>query len=195
VIFFIILILIIIFSKEIKKTFIQVDEFEVFLEDVKKYMAYRYPAVNIDWDLISKGTTETDLASRQSVVVSKIIEQYTEEEIDFNDADRSVSTNNLWGNYVINSTVKKGKLPSDWARRKQAVYKRDEGKCQKCGCDLKENGSYLLHITPPSQGGQHNLENLVILCLDCFRVSDKENPLKSINGLRISEDLMRKVKI
>jgi 5-methylcytosine-specific restriction endonuclease McrA len=195
VIFFIILALIVIFSKTIKATFSQVDEFELFLEDVKKYLAYHYPAVKIDWNLISKGTTETDLASRQSVVVSKIIEQYTDDKTDFSAKDRSVSTNDLWSNYVINCTVKKGSLPKDWARRKQVVYKRDGGKCQKCACNLKYDQAYLLHITPPKEGGQHNLENLVILCLDCFRVSDKENPLKSINGLKISEDLMRKVKI
>jgi 5-methylcytosine-specific restriction endonuclease McrA len=195
VIFIILLILIVVFRKEIKKAFLQKDEFEEFIINIKKYLAYHYPAIPFNWKILDKVDKNTELASRESLVVSDLVEQFVNYSIDFNDEDRSVSTKVLWGSYASNCAVKRGTLPNDWARRKQVVYKRDHEKCQRCGCPLKYDQAHLLHITPPFRGGQHNVENMVIVCLDCFRVSDEQHEFKSINSLKISEDLMRKVSV
>lgn len=59
-------------------------------------------------------------------------------------------------------------IPSDLRR---FVFKRDKGKCVKCGS--KEN-IHFDHIIPVSKGGSTNKENLELLCQDCnLSKSDK----------------------
>lgn len=48
-------------------------------------------------------------------------------------------------------------LPSDWARIRQAVIRRDGGRCVFCGGP----GNHVDHIDP---GGPHELWNLRLLC-------------------------------
>lgn len=48
---------------------------------------------------------------------------------------------------------------------RQYVRNRDNHTCQKCG----KPGHEVDHITPISQGGTHNLENLRVLCHQCHK--------------------------
>jgi 5-methylcytosine-specific restriction endonuclease McrA len=55
---------------------------------------------------------------------------------------------------------------------KQAVWKRDGGKCVKCGAD---KNLHFDHIIPFSKGGTSLAEkNIQLLCMECnFEKSDK----------------------
>jgi len=52
------------------------------------------------------------------------------------------------------------RLPKDWQRRRQAVIRRDGGRCRRCGAPARE----VDHIVP---GDDHTLANLQLLCRRC----------------------------
>ena len=63
---------------------------------------------------------------------------------------------------------KRHSIPSDI---RKIVFKRDNGKCVKCGSDKEIQYD---HIIPVSKGGATSVENIEILCQDCNRSkSDK----------------------
>lgn len=59
--------------------------------------------------------------------------------------------------------------PEDWEERRRKVYERDDYECQICGYrgNVGEGKLHAHHITPISDGGGHELENLVTLCRSC----------------------------
>lgn len=66
--------------------------------------------------------------------------------------------------------MQSGQYPDDWPERRRSVYQRDNYTCQSCGRSGGPNGDAELHahhVTPISQGGSHQLSNLVTLCRDC----------------------------
>jgi hypothetical protein len=52
------------------------------------------------------------------------------------------------------------RLPKDWQRRRQAVIRRDGGRCRRCGAPARE----VDHVVP---GDDHTLANLQLLCGRC----------------------------
>lgn len=62
------------------------------------------------------------------------------------------------------------KYPSDWNTRRKKVYKRDNYTCQRCGAKGGPHGNVEIHAhhrIPISQGGGHELSNLVSVCRSC----------------------------
>lgn len=57
------------------------------------------------------------------------------------------------------------KAPTEKTR--QAVLDRDNNQCQACGTN---NGLQLHHLIYRSQGGGHDKENLITLCLRCHKM-------------------------
>lgn len=57
--------------------------------------------------------------------------------------------------------------PGDWHLRREIVYKRDQGKCKRCGVSLNLDEYYAYHLIPRTHGGTHTLDNLVTLCESC----------------------------
>ncbi|WP_435177948.1 HNH endonuclease [Halorussus sp. AFM4] len=60
--------------------------------------------------------------------------------------------------------------PSDWDKRRKAVYRRDSYQCQHCGAQGGPRGNTELHahhVVPKSRGGSHNPNNLTTLCQQC----------------------------
>lgn len=60
--------------------------------------------------------------------------------------------------------------PADWDERRKKVYQRDGYECQSCGAQGGQAGDTELHAhheTPISEGGSHDLDNLVTLCKGC----------------------------
>jgi hypothetical protein len=62
------------------------------------------------------------------------------------------------------------RYPPDWDRRRKAVYKRDDYQCQGCGTTGGPRGNTELHChhrVPISEGGTHDVRNLVTVCKSC----------------------------
>lgn len=83
--------------------------------------------------------------------------------------------------------------PPDWERRRAIVYVRDRGICQKCrmkcgkmsgwlfsvwGMNLRTKivtGAHVHHVRHRSNGGDHGIENLQLLCESCHAREHPEN--------------------
>ena len=50
----------------------------------------------------------------------------------------------------------------DHAITRRALVARDDGRCQKSGCDRR--GTTMDHLLPRSRGGQHTWHNVVLMC-------------------------------
>lgn len=66
-----------------------------------------------------------------------------------------------------------GSYPPDWERRRKAVLKRDNYRCRECGA--KNRKLHVHHIVPISDGGSHDLRNLITLCQSCH---NSRHPVK-----------------
>jgi len=75
--------------------------------------------------------------------------------------------------------MSKSDYPSDWDQRRKNVYSRDGYECRACGISPKETHEvvelHAHHIKPISEGGGHELENLITLCKDCHMTTHSEN--------------------
>ncbi|MFO1512687.1 MAG: HNH endonuclease [Verrucomicrobiota bacterium] len=117
-------------------------------------------------------------------------------ENEFPDYDPNHNDKMEWKNQVELKFRKHAGYPPDWERRRAMVFLRDGGKCQgkehrggTCGRLLCEpdqiwNFKYdvrLLveadvdHIRPVSAGGNHDLENLQLLCVRCHDLKHPGN--------------------
>ncbi len=96
--------------------------------------------------------------------------------------------------------------PPDWKLRRFEVYERDKGKCRECGNEtgriqgLFPGASikvlvecHIHHVKPVSKGGNHALDNLVLLCEECHieKHPDKE---KEIRARRKRTEIRRKLR-
>lgn len=57
---------------------------------------------------------------------------------------------------------RRSRLPSDWAKIRERVKRRDLGLCQECGAP----GTDVDHIRP---GDDHSMSNLRLLCAACHK--------------------------
>ncbi len=73
---------------------------------------------------------------------------------------------------------KRRRLQAPQARRfsREAVFARDEGRCQYCGCGLTKREFTLDHVVPRCQGGITEWHNIVVCCTDCNRKKGKRRP-------------------
>lgn len=63
-----------------------------------------------------------------------------------------------------------GERPSDWSSRRRKALRRDNYTCQNCGRQGGPNGDAELHVhhsVPVSNGGSHQLSNLITHCKEC----------------------------
>lgn len=89
---------------------------------------------------------------------------------------------NYWNISGFNETIK------------NAVRQRDKNVCQVCGCN---SNLEVHHVIPRKKGGNHGLDNLVLLCIKCHRAietGDIEHAIRKctknamIHGGYIKED-------
>ncbi|MDB9247469.1 HNH endonuclease [Halorubrum ezzemoulense] len=87
--------------------------------------------------------------------------------------------------------------PSDWAKRRKRVYRRDNYTCQNddCGRQGGPHGDAELHahhIVPRSEGGSDALANLVTLCYRCHNeVHDHHIPRQTDSGAVSADEAAR----
>lgn len=78
------------------------------------------------------------------------------------------------------SRFNKGKYPPDWDKnrsdiddakggRREAIIEYQDYKCGRCRADIR-SGGHCHHYRPISEGGTHELQNLVALCTPCHKL-------------------------
>lgn len=72
--------------------------------------------------------------------------------------------------------------PDNWDDIRRQVYARDDHQCQECGQHGTDTELHAHHQTPISQGGTHELSNLITLCRDCH---NKKHP-HGVGGNKIT---------
>jgi 5-methylcytosine-specific restriction endonuclease McrA len=65
------------------------------------------------------------------------------------------------------------RLPKDWQWRKLYVHTKARGRCAECRSRVPKNVDPHHKITR-GEGGDHSLDNLVLLCLKCHREQHPE---------------------
>ncbi len=63
--------------------------------------------------------------------------------------------------------VEDNPLPENWTKIKREVWKRDCEACIRCEKRLFLKSATTHHLMPRDEGGGHNRENLVTLCIKC----------------------------
>ena len=148
-------------EEEIKE--LKLDKFQLFLDLVNSYLKREYPSINFDLSFYKDKKEEDNLKVQKATLIAEVIRQFA----DFHwekKTQKSVKKEILWSGYGVNSQPSK-KIPQDFLRRKELVFFREEGICNRCGniMDKIQKSSIILAQESGENGG-YNIENLILLC-------------------------------
>ena len=74
--------------------------------------------------------------------------------------------------------------PPDWEERKRFLVRENGSFCSHCE---KEEEVYLLHDIPVFEGGTHELDNLTLICAECYRGMYHEGDIFGTSTLKPSQ--------
>jgi len=182
-----------IYRKELYSFFYSKSDFEIFIQEVQKYLKSTHPKINFNFSMIQKTKQQKNPKTRQILIIEDIVTQFTNSSIEIPNYTNPVDKDWLWESYQQNSKPYKNKLPKDWSRRKDIVFKRDKNCCQRCGQKIEFDTSQIMLLKPVKEGGGYNVENLILLCNDCYRVLNSNDLSKTAKSLNIMDKLISKV--
>ena len=173
-------------EEEIKE--LKLDKFQLFLDLVNSYLKREYPSINFDLSFYKDKKEEDNLKVQKATLIAEVIRQFA----DFHwekKTQKSVKKEILWSGYGVNSQPSK-KIPQDFLRRKELVFFREEGICNRCGniMDKIQKSSIILAQESGENGG-YNIENLILLCSSCYNLTQNQDKSFSEIPLRIRDDL------
>ena len=173
-------------EEEIKE--LKLDKFQLFLDLVNSYLKREYPNINFDLSFYKDKKEEDNLKVQKATLIAEVIRQFA----DFHwekKTQKSVKKEILWSGYGVNSQPNK-KIPQDFLRRKELVFFREEGICNRCGniMDKIQKSSIILAQGSGENGG-YNIENLILLCSSCYNLIQNQDKSFSEIPLRIRDDL------
>ena len=173
-------------EEEIKE--LKLDKFQLFLDLVNSYLKREYPSINFDLSFYKDKKEEDNLKVQKATLIAEVIRQFA----DFHwekKTQKSVKKEILWSGYGVNSQPSK-KIPQDFLRRKELVFFREEGICNRCGniMDKIQKSSIILAQGSGENGG-YNIENLILLCSSCYNLTQNQDKSFSEITLRIRDDL------
>ena len=173
-------------EEEIKE--LKLDKFQLFLDLVNSYLKREYPSINFDLSFYKDKKEEDNLKVQKATLIAEVIRQFA----DFHwekKTQKSVKKEILWSGYGVNSQPSK-KIPQDFLRRKELVFFREEGICNRCGniMDKIQKSSIILAQESDENGG-YNVENLILLCSSCYNLTQNQDKSFSEIPLRIRDDL------
>ncbi|MCK5111269.1 MAG: HNH endonuclease [Arcobacteraceae bacterium] len=174
-----------IYRKKIFKAYYQEIDFDLFEKQIKEYLQTNHPKINFNYKIINSSQNELNPKTRCYTIIDNLVEQFINTDIDTNFTPRPISQNQLWDSYTFNAKPIGTKLPDDWAKRKMVVAVRDNNICQRCGIHTKPENIHLFLLKSIKDGGQFYLENLIIICKDCQKVTTK----KDLKYLNIKDEL------
>ena len=173
-------------EEEIKE--LKLDKFQLFLDLVNSYLKREYPSINFDLSFYKDKKEEDNLKVQKATLIAEVIRQFA----DFHwekKTQKSVKKEILWSGYGVNSQPNK-KIPQDFLRRKELVFFREQGTCNRCGniMDKIQKSSIILAQGSGENGG-YNIENLILLCSSCYNLTQNKDKSFSEIPLRIRDDL------
>ncbi|MBP9490378.1 MAG: HNH endonuclease [Aliarcobacter sp.] len=166
--------------------------FPLFLKDLKFYMSKHFPKINIDYSIVEKTENELNIELRETIIIENVVEQFFNFLYEKN-TQVSFPREKQWINYEEKSKSNP-KYPSDWALRKEFAWKRDNKCCNRCGTTLTLKETYTSFIKDINDDGGYNLENIIVLCVDCNKILHSTNPKSTISSLVLNDKLMTFVK-
>lgn len=181
-----------IYRQGIFKFLYKPSNFKAFISEVKKYLNTNHPHIKLDYSIVEKTLNEKNPKTRQILVIENLLTQFCEFDMSLV-TQSSIEKSLLWQTYEIDSTPIKDKLPKDWLRRKDTVWKRDNCQCKRCGIKLSMNDTHVYLLKEIKNGGTYHFENLLSTCIDCYRILNSNDLGKIVKSLNITDTLMRKV--
>ena len=175
-------------AKEEEKKELKFNKFQLFLDLVNSYLKREYPNITFDLSLYENNEEQDNLKIQKAMLIAEVIRQFA----DFHwekKTQKSVKKEILWSGYGVNSQPNK-KIPQDFLRRKELVFFRDDGICNRCGniMDKIQKSSIILAQGSGENGG-YNIENLILLCSSCYNLTQNQDKSFSEIPLRIRDDL------
>ena len=172
----------------------KIDEFEIFLEILESYMKTNHPKIKIDYSVSKHFENETNLKVRKSLMIENIVKQFQNFEY-IKTTQKSIPKDKIWNGYNLNSATN-FKYPVDWLKRKEFVYRRDKGCCNRCGKFLAElTDVHTAFAKEIKDGGTYHFENIIILCFDCYKIVDfNQNDSKGNLHISLNDKLLDLVK-
>lgn len=182
-----------VYRKKIFKFAYKTDGFSDFVKELKIYLKRTYPKFQFDFSIITKSANEKDSRVRQSLVAENMISQLIEFEFK-KDTQSGVTRDKLWPGYDEYSKAS-SKKPTDWKKRRELVWKRDNKSCIRCSKEVKFEEAATSFVTDYELGGGFNVENLFTICLDCNQILNKNDATIKFraSNLEVYEDLYKLV--
>ncbi len=163
-------------------------DFKSFLYHIKNYLKSEYPYIPFNYTLNSKIEEEKNIKVKKTLFIEHLVTQFIKYEYKTQTQD-SINKEFLWSTYEQNCKPIKDKFPTDWPKRKEFTFKRDQAKCKRCGHKVRLQDAYISFVKPTSEGGGYNFENLITFCVDCNKIINK---ISSKNYL-IEEHLLKEI--
>lgn len=164
-------------------------DLDYFKHEVEIYFSNNHPKIPINFDIFEKSKTAKHEHIEEILVIEDLVTQFAHAPYTFQ-TQATPDKELLWRTYEDASIPIKGKLPKDWSRRKELIYRRDHQACQRCGQKIKLDNAYAGIIKPIEHGGTYHLENLVTLCVDCNRIMKAEDVSKIVPSLQSYDKLI-----
>lgn len=177
-----------VYRKKVFKFIYKTGDISLFVNDLKIHMQKEHPKIKFDYSIIDKTKNEKDIRIRETLIVEDIINQFFSYEYT-KKTQSDIDREKHWPGYVEKSKTN-DKYPNDWPLRKSFVFKRDNGRCNRCGHQLSIDNMITSFVKDIQNGGGYNFENIVSLCSDCNRILNSKDPKSTIRSLNINEKLM-----
>jgi len=165
---------------------------DFFIKDVKQHMQRNHPKISFYYLIIEKTKDEKDIRIRETLIVEEIISQFFYHEYEKN-TQKGLPKEKLWSTYEEKS-FSNPKTPNDWKKRRELAWIRDENKCNRCGTQLKMDDFFTTFVKDIAKGGGYNFENIIVLCSDCNKTLNTQNPKNSIASLLLNDKLLKYVR-
>ena len=146
-------------AKEEEKKELKFNKFQLFLDLVNSYLKREYPNITFDLSLYENNEEEDNLKVQKAMLIYEVIRQFADFKWEKR-TQKSVKKDLIWSGYGINSQPNK-KIPQDFLRRKELVFFREQGTCNRCGNVMdKIQKSYIILAQESDENGGYNVENL-----------------------------------
>jgi len=188
IIIFIPVISLYIYRKTIFNSYYTKNDIEYFSFSLKTFIENTYPKISFKFLILEQSKSIANIKLREEKIIENIVHQYSNFPYQVK-TQKVVNKEELWSSYEVDSKPFKDKNPIDLKRRKNLAWKRAQYRCDRCGLLLRSEDAKLVFAKEITQGGTFHLENLAIVCNDCYIIKQARDLNKSTLELKISSIL------